>query len=159
LLHCCFYICHDAEFGIILISPLPIPCFKENRVLEQPNPQQPVLKPHRATLGFAFSIVGGILILIRGLLRIVAGDVITFVGSDEVRHRFLAGLALNIVGGVAVAFAIIILVGAYLIYNGMEIAGGTLVLIFSVLSIMVGSGWLIGLIFGVVGGILALLKK
>jgi hypothetical protein len=89
------------------------------------------------------------LILLRGLLRIVAGDILTFVGSDEVRHRFLAELALNIIGGVAVAFAVIILVGAYLIYNGMEAAGGTIVLIFSVLSIFAGSGWLIGLILGV----------
>lgn len=93
------------------------------------------------------------------MVRIVAGDIITFVGSDEVRHRFLAGIALNIIGGVAVVFAILILVGAYLIYNRMEATGAVLVLIFSVLSILVGSGWLIGLILGVIGGILALLKK
>ena len=41
----------------------------------------------------------------------------------------------------------------------MEGAGGAIVLIFSLLSIFVGSGWLIGLILGVIGGILALLKK
>ena len=56
-------------------------------------------------------------------------------------------------------FAILILVGAYLIYSKMEATGAVLVLIFSVLSILVGSGWLIGLILGVIGGILALLKK
>jgi hypothetical protein len=127
--------------------------------LQQPNTQQPLSKPHRATLAIVFSIVGAILILTRGIIRIVAGDIITFVGSDEVRHRFLAGIALNIIGGVAVVFAILILVGAYLIYNKMEATGAVLVLIFSVLSILVGSGWLIGLILGVIGGILALLKK
>lgn len=121
--------------------------------------QQPISKPHRATLGFVFSIIGAILILLRGLVRIVSGDIITFEGSDLVRHRFLAGIALNIVGGVAVVFAILILVGAYLIYSGMETTGGLIVIIFSVLSIFVGSGWLIGLILGVVGGILALVKK
>jgi hypothetical protein len=113
----------------------------------------------RARLGFAFSVAGAILILLRGLIRIVAGDVITFVGSDEVRHRFLAGLALNILGGVAVAFAILIIVGAYLMYSGMTVSGGVIVIIFSALSIFVGSGWLIGLILGVIGGILGLLKK
>jgi len=41
----------------------------------------------------------------------------------------------------------------------MAANGGALVLIFSVLSIFVGSGWPIGLILGVIGGILALLKK
>jgi hypothetical protein len=127
--------------------------------LEQTNTQAPVSKHHRVTLGFVFSLVGGILILLRGIIRIVAGDIITFVGSDEVRHRFLAGIALNLIGGVAVAFALLIIVGAFLIYNGSEATGGALVLIFSVLSILVGSGWLIGLILGVIGGILALLKK
>ena len=126
--------------------------------MQQPNTQQ-ASKPHIATLGIVFSIVGAVLILVRGLIRIVAGDIITFVGSDEVRHRFLAGIALNIIGGVAVVFAILILVGAYLIYNKMEATGAVLVLIFSVLSIFVGSGWLIGLILGIIGGILALLKK
>ena len=92
-------------------------------------------------------------------MRIAVGDVITFSGSDLFRHRFLAGLALNILGGVAVVFAILIIVGAYLIYTGMAANGGVIVLIFSVLSIFVGSGWLIGLILGVIGGILALLKK
>jgi hypothetical protein len=41
----------------------------------------------------------------------------------------------------------------------MEIAGGMIAMIFSLSSIIVGSGWLIGLILGVIGGILALLKK
>ena len=127
--------------------------------MQQTNAQQKLSKPHRATLGFAFSIAGAILILLRGLVRITVGDFITFVGSDEVRHRFLAGIALNIIGGIAVVFAVLIIVGAYLIYSGMEMSGGVIVLIFSVLSIFVGSGWLIGLILGVIGGILALAKK
>ncbi len=46
-----------------------------------------------------------------------------------------------------------------MIYTGMEMSGGVIVLIFSILSIFVGSGWLIGLILGVIGEILALAKK
>jgi hypothetical protein len=127
--------------------------------LQQPNTQQPTSKPHRANLGLAFSIAGATLILLRGLVRIIAGDVITFAGSDEVRHRFLAGIALNLIGGIAVVFAVLIIVGAYLIYSGAEMTGGVIAIIFSVLSIFVGSGWLIGLILGVIGGILAIVKK
>ena len=119
----------------------------ENGVLQQPAPQpQPTANRKKAMLGFVFSLIGGILILLRGIVRITVGDILPFVGSDLVRHRFLAGLALNILGGIAVVFGILILVGAYLIYTGMETAGGILVLVFSVLSIFVGSGWLIGLI-------------
>ena len=127
--------------------------------MQQSNTQQPVAQPKKAMLGFAFSLAGAILILLRGIVRIVVGDVITFAGSDVIRHRFLAGIALNILGGIAVLFAILILVGAYFIYNRMEITGGVIVLVFAVLSIFVGSGWLIGLVLGVIGGILALIKK
>ena len=127
--------------------------------MQQSNAQQPLSKPERATIGFAFSLAGAILILARGLVRIVAGDVITFVGSDEIRRRFLAGLALSALGAIAVVFAVLIIIGAYFIYSGMTVAGGVIVIIFSVLSIFVGSGWIIGLIFGVIGGILGLMKK
>jgi len=127
--------------------------------MQPPNSQQPVSQPKRAVLGFAFSLAGAILILLRGMVRIVVGDIITFAGSDEIRRRFLTGIALNVLGGIAVVFAILIMVGAFLIYSRMEVAGGVIVIIFSVLSIFVGSGWLIGLIFGVIGGIFGLLKK
>jgi hypothetical protein len=127
--------------------------------LHQPNTQQPLHKRQKATFGFVFSVVGAILILIRGLVRIIAGDLVTFAGLDVVRHRFLAGLALNIIGGIAVVFAVLIIIGANQIYFGMEMTGGIIVLIFSTLSIFVGSGWLIGLIVGVIGGILAKVKK
>jgi hypothetical protein len=110
-------------------------------------------------LGFAFSLAGAILILLRGVIRIAAGDIIAFYGSDVIRHRYLVGIALNILGTIAVLFGILIIVGAYLAYSGMEAAGGTIILIFALLSIVVGSGWLIGLILGVIGGILILMKK
>ncbi len=114
---------------------------------------------HKATLGFGFSLAGAILIMIRGLIRMVAGDVVTFVGSDEIRHRFLAGLALNILGLVAVVFAALIILGAYFLYTGMTTIGASFVIVFSLLSLVAGSGWLIGLILGVIGGILGFLKK
>jgi hypothetical protein len=104
--------------------------------------------------------VGAILILLRGIVRIIIGhDILNFAGSDMVRHRLLAALAFSVLGGIAVAFAIIIIVGAVLMYNGMTTAGGVIVIIFSVLSILVGSGWLIGLSLALIGGILGLLKK
>ena len=112
-----------------------------------------------ATLGFAFSVAGALLIFLRGIVRILIGDIISFSGSDEIRRRFLTEVALNVIGGIAVLFAIFILVGAYLIYAGMTTAGGIIVIVFSVLSILVGSGWLIGLLLALVGGILGLLRR
>ena len=134
------------------------PILKEKKILQQPNTQQPT--PKQAAVGFAFSLAGAVLILLRGIVRLIVGhDILNFAGSDEVKHRLLAALTFTVLGGVAIAFAIIIIVGAVLMYMGMTTVGGAIVLVFSLLSIFVGSGWLIGLVLGVVGGILGLLKK
>jgi hypothetical protein len=104
--------------------------------LQQPDTQQPVPTPKRATLGFAFSLAGALVILAQGLVRIVRGE-ITFLGSDEIRRRILAGLALGTVGVIAVVFAVLIIIGAYFIFNpGTEVVGGIIVLIFSAFSII-----------------------
>jgi len=63
-------------------------------------------------------------------------------------------------GVISLIFGIIVLIGAFLIYMpGKEVIGGILVLIFSILSIFVGGGFLIGLILGIIGGALGLAKK
>ena len=116
--------------------------------------------PKRAAIGFAFSLTGAILILLRGIVRLIMGhDILNFAGSDVVRHRLLAALTLSVLGGVAIAFAVLIIVGAALMYTGMTTVGGVIVIVFSLLSIFVGSGWLIGLVLGLIGGILGLLQK
>jgi hypothetical protein len=61
---------------------------------------------------------------------------------------------------IGAVFGIIVIVGAILIYKpGREVFGGVLVLIFSLLSILAGGGFTIGLILGIIGGILGILKK
>jgi hypothetical protein len=114
----------------------------------------------RAIIGFALSLVAALVIFAQGIVRILRGEAIAFLGSDEVRRRVLAGLALQVVGVFAIIFAILILVGAYFICSpGKETLGAIIVLVLAVLSILTGGGWLIGLILGIVGGILGLLKK
>ena len=94
-------------------------------------------------------------ILAQGLVRILRSGVIAFLGSDEIRRRILVGLALTIVGAIAIVFAVLIIIGAFFIYNpGTQVIGGVLVLIFSALSIIAGGGWLIGLILGIIGGVI-----
>jgi hypothetical protein len=128
--------------------------------LQQPSETQPPTKPKRAKIGFALSLVGALLIMAQGIVRIFRGEAIVFLGSEGLRRRVLAGLGLEIVGVIAIIFAVLILFGAYLIYKpGKETYGGIIVLVFSAVSIIAGSGWLIGLILGIVGGVLGLLKK
>ena len=70
---------------------------------------------------------------------------------------FMAGL-----GAGAVAMGVVVLVGTFLINSGDESkvkTGSVLVLVFSVLSILMGGGFLVGFILGIVGGALGLSWK
>jgi len=88
------------------------------------------------------------------------GELVIIGLLDEFRRRILGGLALEVVGAIAVVFGILILVGAILIYKpGNETAGGIIVLLFSVLSILTGGGYLVGFLLGIIGGVLGLAKK
>jgi hypothetical protein len=127
--------------------------------LQQSNTQQPISVPKKATLAFALSLVGGILVLLEGLVRIIRGEALAVLGTDRIWHRVL-GLAIRADGAIGIVLAITIIVGAILIYNPKtQMAGSIIVLIFAILSIIAGGGWLVGLILGLIGGILGLLKK
>jgi hypothetical protein len=128
--------------------------------LQQPNTGQQPPKVERATIGFALSLIAGILVLVQGIVRIARGELNILGVLDEFRRRILGGLALEVVGAIAVVFGVLILVGAILLYNaGNETAGGIIVLVFSALSILTGGGYVVGLVLGIIGGALGLAKK
>jgi len=105
------------------------------------------------------SLVGGIFVFLEGLARIIRGEALAVLGTDRIWHRLL-GLAIRLDGVGGVVLAILIMIGAVLIYNPKtQMAGSTIVLIFAILSIISGGGWLVGLILGVVGGIIGLTNK
>ncbi|HML03774.1 MAG TPA: hypothetical protein VK487_10465 [Candidatus Bathyarchaeia archaeon] len=110
--------------------------------------------PKRATAGFVVSLVAGILILLDGIFLAVSGDFLSSLGYGS-----FAG-AVTVLGSITVLFAIIVFVGAWLIHTlGREVAGGIIVLIFSLISIVTGDGFVIGLILGIIGGAIGLAKK
>ena len=62
--------------------------------------------------------------------------------------------------GSSVPAAIIIIIGATLIYlPGKEYAGASLVLIFSIISLVVLGGFIVGITLGVVGAALGYAKR
>ena len=119
----------------------------------------------KATAGFVVSLIAGILILINGVALIWLYTAIkTFTGFMPQMPMTGAAQAMGsfwaMMGVISLIFGIIVLIGAFLIYMpGKEVIGGILVLIFSILSIFVGGGFLIGLILGIIGGALGLAKK
>ncbi len=111
-------------------------------------------------MGFALSLIAGILVLVQGVVRIVRGELNILAVLDEFRRRILGGLALEVVGAIAIVFGILILIGAILLYKpGNETTGGIIVLVFSALSILTGGGFVVGFVLGIIGGALGLAKK
>jgi len=118
----------------------------------------------KATAGFIVSLIGGIIDAIVAILLIAMAS---FVGSFE---EFMPGYgygvgfaaaALATLGAIGLICAIVVIIGAILIYMpGKEVIGGILVLIFSIVSLFFTAGGLfIGLILGIIGGALGLAKK
>jgi len=102
----------------------------------------------KSTAAFVLSLIGGILILINGLIVAVIGSFFVFFGVG------ILMIILGLVFGFAVLLSAIMLNA-----NPREhVTWGILILIFSVLSIVIGGGFVVGLILGLIGGILALVQ-
>jgi len=130
--------------------------------LQTPTTTQPA-EVRKAIAGFIISLIAGILILINALIIFALTTVISSFASflpSGVPGAEAAAALIALYGAVGLIFAIIVIVGAILIYMpGKEKVGGILVLIFSILSIIIGGGFIIGLILGIVGGALGIAKK
>ena len=139
------------------------------RVLEmavvRPTTSPPEEK--RPTAGFVISLIAGILILINGLSVSVLGFLgisISVLGVLSVSVLRVLGilrvLAVPLLGAIvmplAPVFGILVIVGAVLMYRGPTTAGGVLVILFGLLSIVIGGGFIIGTILAIVGGALGL---
>jgi len=113
------------------------------------GPIAPPPEEERPMAGFVVSLIAGILILINGLLVSALGaflfGIMPFLGT--------------IVMTIAPVFGILVIVGAVLMYKGSTTAGGVLVILFGLLSIVIGGGFIIGTILAIVGGALGLAGK
>ena len=108
------------------------------------------------TTGFILSAVSGALITLQGALHIVRAQWGLELGLGEFRRHSLIGLDFKLLGTASIILGVMVLVGAYLIHTRGRVREGAITVIaFSALTILVGGGYLIGIILGVVGGALA----
>lgn len=114
----------------------------------------------RATAGFVISLIGGVLILINAVAFFALADFVSSFGSMVPIIPFFVEGVLETLAALGVILAIIILVGAILIFMpGKETIGGILVIICSLVSLIIGGGFIIGLILGLVGGALGIARR
>jgi len=109
------------------------------------------LADDRPTAAFALSLIAGILILINGIFIAAIGAIIGAIFPG-------LGILFAVIG---LVFGIIVLVGAIMMWSNPDqhVAWGVIVLLFSLFSIVIGGGFILGLILGLVGGILAIVWK
>src|SRR5881296_3838202 len=111
----------------------------------------------KPTAAFVLSLIGGIFILLGAIvvmaLASVIGSLMLIGGGDP-------ALA-YIYGAVGLIFAILVLVGAIMLWTKPQqhVMWGVVVLLFSLFSIITTGGFFIGLILGLIGGILGIAWK
>jgi len=114
------------------------------------------------TAAFILALIGGILILINGILAAVVASIF---GSMIAAAAGSAGA--SILGGSLIGIGIgAIIIGLLVIVGSVKVRTpakqknwGIIILVLSLISFVFGGGFLIGLILGVIGGILALTNK
>ena len=117
-------------------------------------------KNKQPTAAFAVSLIAGILILINGAVLGVIGSFVTKVVNDPTATLVLSSIfpALMISG---IILGIIVIIAAVMLYRNpaQKTLWGVVILVLSIISIFGGGGFIIGLILGIIGGILALSWK
>lgn len=105
----------------------------------------------KPTAAFVLSLIAAIFILLNGIFIAVIGAMF---------FAFFPGVAI-LIAAIGLIFGIIVLVGAILLWTNpnTHVAGGILVLLFSIFSLVIGGGFIIGFILGLVGGILGIVWK
>jgi len=114
----------------------------------------------RATAGLVVSVIAGGIVLLTSLLILLFWPVGLFqaiLAFAGLGFLIPYGLIIIIIGFVS---GILMMVGGALIYiPGKERAGAVMVLLFSIVSIVVLGGLIVGMTMGIVGAALGFVKK
>jgi hypothetical protein len=125
----------------------------------------------RPTAAFVISLIAGILIIINGLILGVVSSFMPMIPNIVSQYAPLNTIptgalqivqsVLTILTAVGVILGAIIIIGAVMIYQtpSSKTGWGVVILVLSIVSIIIGGGFIIGLVLGIVGGALALSFK
>jgi hypothetical protein len=132
-------------------------CRKDFKVLPA-CPQCSLPLVPRATAGMVVSIIGGVIVLITALAILLLFPWFSaLLGWLGLGFLIGYGLILVMIGIVA---GILMIIGGALIYlPGKERAGAAIVFIFSIVSLLVLGGFIVGAVLGIVGAALGFAKK
>lgn len=133
-------------------------CGRQQQVTPPPMAAPPPGKPglsSRTIRGFALSLVSGILVLLNSAALLAPSFYSTWAGiffwlpSIGGSNAFIIGL---LIGMVLIMASVIMVLG-----NG--VFADVLIFPFAIFSLIIGGGFIVGMLLGIVGGILAALKR
>jgi len=112
----------------------------------------------RASIGFVMTIIGGFLIVLGSVaLPLVSGFIWPGNNLPPWLQGFMPAWAAVAIG---VLLGLFVILSSVLIYlPGFEVIGGILAIVFSILSILFLGGLVFGTMLGLLGGLMAILKK
>lgn len=134
-------------------------------------PEVEIMSSKKPTTAFTLSLIAGILILINGailgpLSLFLTNNIQEYIPMEIMTWEVKAGLtiastifyALMIPG---IFMGIIVIVSSLLLYRSKVHVGfwGIIILLVSILSFIIGGGFVIGALLGIAGGIIALTWK
>ena len=132
--------------------PPPPPAYQQPP--QQPYYQAPYAetrykRDEKYTIAVILSLIGAVFILMNGLLLAAVG---TFFLA-----MFGSGLWMVILG---LAFGFGTMLGALMLTSNPHdhVIWGAVIIIFSLMSLVIGGGFIIGTVFGLIGGVLALVS-
>ena len=121
-----------------------------------------------STIAMILGIIGAVLIILGALLVIVAAATISSAAATV--RAYGAAYGADVAGAVSATLwisaivgiisAAVVGLGSMMVRNpSKRVAGGVLMIVFSIVSIFSGGGFLIGMVLGIVGGVLGLVSK
>lgn len=115
----------------------------------------------RVTIAVVLSIIAAVLVIGQGVVLLVYGEITSFLTlQSATKPTFTFGLSIGLIGIFGIIVGVCILAGMYLMSSpGLKDIGAIVVLIFSLLSIVAGGGWFVGIALGVLAGMLGLYRK
>lgn len=106
----------------------------------------------RPLAGFILALIGGILILVDGVIVAALGGTASALGIAG--GGLLVGLGAL---GAFLGFLVLVLAIVLFVAPDYHLPVGVAILVFSLLSLLSGGGFILGLVLGVVGGILGII--
>lgn len=117
----------------------------------------PEENPTRPIAAFALSLVAGILMLIDGAIVLWLASAVSSVISGPTAQA--ASNFIGLLGILAVLFGLIMSLLAFSLFRNPDshVGYGVTILVFSFVSFLVGGGFIVGAVLGIIGGILAII--